>query len=423
MRPHQLTRRRLFQIAAAIMGGYVLQGCTASSLLPTTRTDGKKRAEEICQRGEGSQAQSSEEEKEKFDIDETGLCLSGGGYRAMLFHVGSLWRLYESGLLAECTRITSVSGGSITAAVLGLTWNKLNVTNPDVPRFVEHVVAPIRGLAEETIDRPSVLKGLFLPGSVSGYLEDYYNKYLFRGATLQNLPDSPRFFILATNVQSGALFRFSKLYISDYRVGVIPDPMLPIAKAVAASASFPPVLSPTMLYFNEKDVHACKWSGEDLHRPPYTTEVELTDGGVYDNMGLEPLKRFKRILVSDGGGKTQAEEDPDNNWAGHAYRVLDLIDDQNRSRRKIQIIEEAKAKERTVAYWSTRTKLAEYNTSHQAMLPQQLRDQLASVHTRLKETPKAIQEGLINWGYLACDVNLRRFIDQNLPQPGSLPYS
>jgi NTE family protein len=28
-----------------------------------------------------------------------GLCLSGGGYRAMLFHTGSVWRLYEAGLL------------------------------------------------------------------------------------------------------------------------------------------------------------------------------------------------------------------------------------------------------------------------------------------------------------------------------------
>ncbi len=249
----------------------------------------------MCQRAQPSQAQLSKEEKEQFDIDETGLCLSGGGYRAMLFHVGSLWRLYESGLLAECRRITSVYGGSVTAAVLGLAWNKLNVTNPDVPRFVEQVVTPIRGLAGATIDRSAVLKGVFFHGSVSGYLEEHYNKYLFRGATLQDLPDTPRFFLLATNVQSGALFKFSELYMSDYRVGVIPDPMLPIAKAVAASSSFPPVLSPTMLHFNEKDVRSCRWAGENLHRPPYTTVVELTDGGVYDNMGLEPLKRLNEF--------------------------------------------------------------------------------------------------------------------------------
>src|ERR1035437_6460162 len=48
-----------------------------------------------------------------------GLCLSGGGYRAMLFHLGALWRLNELGYLPKLNRISSVSGGSITAGVLG----------------------------------------------------------------------------------------------------------------------------------------------------------------------------------------------------------------------------------------------------------------------------------------------------------------
>ena len=50
------------------------------------------------------------------------LCLSGGGYRAMLFHLGALWRLNEWGYLPRLARISSVSGGSITAGVLGLKW-------------------------------------------------------------------------------------------------------------------------------------------------------------------------------------------------------------------------------------------------------------------------------------------------------------
>lgn len=43
------------------------------------------------------------------------LALSGGGYRAMLFHVGALWRLNELGELGRLTHISSVSGGSIAA--------------------------------------------------------------------------------------------------------------------------------------------------------------------------------------------------------------------------------------------------------------------------------------------------------------------
>ena len=98
----------------------------------------------------------------------TALCLSGGGYRAMLFHLGSLWRLYDAGRLSTVDRISSVSGGSITAAVLGMNWMKLSF-DPAVAQsdFVANVVAPIRALAGKTIDVKSVLLGLVTPGRIS----------------------------------------------------------------------------------------------------------------------------------------------------------------------------------------------------------------------------------------------------------------
>jgi len=46
------------------------------------------------------------------------LCLSGGGYRAMIFHLGTLLSLNELGFLKKLARVSSVSGGSITAGVL-----------------------------------------------------------------------------------------------------------------------------------------------------------------------------------------------------------------------------------------------------------------------------------------------------------------
>jgi NTE family protein len=48
------------------------------------------------------------------------LCLSGRRYFAMVFHIGVHWRLYEIGLLQNIKRISSVSGGSITAGQLAL---------------------------------------------------------------------------------------------------------------------------------------------------------------------------------------------------------------------------------------------------------------------------------------------------------------
>src|SRR5947209_18885230 len=53
-----------------------------------------------------------------------GLCLSGGGFRAMLFHVGSLWRLSEAGYLPRLARVSSVAGGSSPAGVLAANWSR-----------------------------------------------------------------------------------------------------------------------------------------------------------------------------------------------------------------------------------------------------------------------------------------------------------
>lgn len=50
------------------------------------------------------------------------LCLSGGGFRAMLFHLGAIRRLAHEGWLGDVQRIDSVSGGSILAAHLALNW-------------------------------------------------------------------------------------------------------------------------------------------------------------------------------------------------------------------------------------------------------------------------------------------------------------
>jgi NTE family protein len=176
------------------------------------------------------------------------LCLSGGGYRAMLFHVGPLWRLNELGRLSRLDRVSSVSGGSITAGVLADRWSQLAFDATGVAqRFEQAVVAPVRKLAGKTVDIQAVLEGIFLPGSVAGFVARRYDHELFGGATLQSLPDRPHFVFNATNLQSGVLWRFSKPYMWDYRVGKIPEPHEKLAVAVAASSAFPPFLSsPTM---------------------------------------------------------------------------------------------------------------------------------------------------------------------------------
>src|SRR5262249_24175367 len=170
--------------------------------------------------------------------DDIGLALSGGGYRAMVFHVGALIRLNEVALLRKIRRISRVSGGSVTAGVLGMTWRDLTFEE-DIARNFDVVVERVREMAETTVDAGSIVTGILLPGSISNRVAKAYDKTLFRGAKLDDLPDdsepgNPRFVINATNIQTGALWRFSRNYMGDYRVGLIEQPDVLLAVAVAA---------------------------------------------------------------------------------------------------------------------------------------------------------------------------------------------
>lgn len=354
------------------------------------------------------------------------LCLSGGGYRAMLFHLGCLWRLNELGMIANLARISSVSGGSITAAVLGMHWQELGPKpGAESSDFERLMVEPLRHTASTTIDEGAILGGVFLPGSVSDHVARKYEELLFNGKTLQDLPDQPRFVINATNVQSGVLMRFSKPYIRDYRVGQILNPKLPLARAVAASSAFPPVLSPCEIKVADfgmkfEDGNA----GEDLNFPPYTTDLVLSDGGVYDNLGLETAwKRYDTVLVSDGGGHYSPEPAPHHDWARHSYRILNVIDSQVRSLRTRQIIELLKQGARKGAFWGIRQNIQTYFADYPFPCPFGRTTKLAQTPTRLAKMEDPLQESLINWGYAICDASLRCFFDKSLPMPTALPYS
>ena len=121
------------------------------------------------------------------------LCLSGGGYRAMLFYLGALWKLNEIGYLKKMARVSSVSGGSITAAMLGIKWGRLGFDVAGIAaNFVAEVVSPIRALAGKTIDEGSVIGGIFTPGSIADKVAEAYRKHLFGSATLQDLRPIPR---------------------------------------------------------------------------------------------------------------------------------------------------------------------------------------------------------------------------------------
>jgi NTE family protein len=375
----------------------------------------------------------TKDEEPQVPVTGIALCLSGGGYRAMLFHAGALIRLNEAALLPKLTRISSVSGGSITAGALALVWRKFSF-EAGVAINLQVFVSKIQAMANQTIDVGAIIGGIFLPGEISERVARAYDDLLFNGSTLQDLPDDskgegPRFVINATNVQTAALWRFSKPFMGDYRVGLIGNPTTRLAVAVAASSAFPPLLSPLTLDITQPVVQTL---GADLNKPPYTSQAVLSDGGVYDNLGLETaIKRYRTILVSDAGQKIAAEENPASDWPRHSLRILDTIDNQVRSLRKRHLIEAYTRGDHSGCYWGIRTHFSDYNLANDTLgCLQRDPSPLADMPTRLEKVPEPLQYKLMNWGYAICDAALRRHFDQDtqvefqisIKEPAGFPF-
>ena len=355
------------------------------------------------------------------------LCLSGGGFRAMLFHAGSLWRLNEAGYLPRIARISSVSAGSITAATLGLAWDDLNFDSMQrSSAFEERVVAPLRALACHTIDVRSVLRGLALRGSVSDRVTAEYAKHLFGEATLQDLPDdrkngNPRFVINATNLSTGSLWRFTRRYMADDRFGRVSDPRTSLATAVAASSAFPPVLSPLRLDIDPDDVRPTP--GADLFDELRGTPPTLADGGIYDDLGLETVwKDYKTVLVSNGGGQLGPDAKPKGDWLRSGIRVVNVIENQVRTMRKQHLIDSYLDGRREGAFWTIRGDIADYPAPGSLAASIKVTGVLAAIPTRLAKIAARRQEQLINWGYAITDAAMRSYVDPTMSEPVSFPY-
>ena len=377
------------------------------------------------------------------------IALSGGGYRAMLFHVGTLWRLHELGLLAQASRISSVSAGSITAGVLALQWDRIQADRvagptpgpggrmPDMRCFRTLVAEPLMHLAGHTIDLPAALAGSFVPSAAARDLESTYKRALFGDARLAQMPVVPAFIINATNLQSGAVWSFRRDLMGDTLLGYTPSGRVHVAEAVTASTAFPPFLSP--LLFVPRDTEWQETRAADagsstdgsLRRRKgsrlsqdeldlFREEVPLVDGGVADNLGIEAVWDSPgALLISDGGGDTLPVARPATNRIAQTIRVLELVSDEPSELRAYTFIELQRLRDRTAnlagrsvaydrdgAYWD----IGELPHIHKQYCPSpvdaKMIESLWNIETRLEALPEIEQKRLINWGYHAADYAL-----------------
>jgi predicted acylesterase/phospholipase RssA len=256
-----------------------------------------------------------------------GLTLSGGGFRATLFHLGVVRLLRDGGLLRKVRRIGAVSGGSVLAAHLVLNWDRYTGSIEEFEAAANEVIdfteKDIRGrvVRRWILAWLLVLPRLFTPRrwTFTNLLQGYYAR-LYRNATLADLRppegvDRPQPFFYCTSLSTGVVCSFGRsgfMWDSQDEEHAIIAPGTPVALAVAASSAFPPLFPPIEI---SNEMLSC--DVKEFPHPQY-----ITDGGVYDNLGIDRMmwyhgiaKDLDRFIISDAEGNFD--------WTlGHKYTFI-----------------------------------------------------------------------------------------------------
>ena len=281
-----------------------------------------------------------------------GLALSGGGSRAIAYHLGCLRALRTAGILGEVRVVSGVSGGAVLSALYAY-------RDESFEAFEEEVIALLRrgllgSIAKRLLWPPNALRAVAtaltagvaakatqgasivvsalssfkqssraqphawyevlrppLPRwfSRSDAFHDALRRHLFGDLSITAPRRNDVDVVLnATELQTGTAFRFGSRASSNWRFGRVKDNSVTVAEAVAASAAYP-VFLPAF----HRSYSFVKRDGAVL-----CERVILTDGGVFDNLGVSCLE--------SGRGETEHVYDCDalvcchagmGQWPGH----------------------------------------------------------------------------------------------------------
>lgn len=342
-----------------------------------------------------------------------GLALSGGGFRAMLFHLGAVVRLNELRLLGRLDEVAGVSGGAIVAGRLAAVWPDLRFRVGVATNLWELLAAPLLDFAGRRIDVSAATRALVPGVSAAGRVEAAYRESIVGARTLGHLPERPAFRFLAVHLASGAPWVFDRDGARSRPIGRLADPRIPLARAMAASSAYPPFLAPLVLHL-------------DPARLEFPMLVEpravLADGGVYDNLGLHPIwDRCRTVLSSDAGGVLPTLSRTSGFWLRQLIRTMAIHADRSRSLQRHAAVEAFRNGVKAGTLWRTDADLSAYPAQAAFAVHPSWPRFLAAIRTRMDRFSVLERCHLVNWGYLVADVALRSHVVSARP-PRSLPF-
>jgi len=277
------------------------------------------------------------------------LALSGGGVRAMVFHLGALRLLAERGAMERISRISTVSGGSL---LVGLMLRETAMKWPSSDQFIAEVYPSLRQkLCEESLQW----------GAARQLLRPWNWRYLLSRAnllalalqhewgitsSLSSVQSMPEWSINGTTAENGKRFRFKHDSLGDYTLGYAAPREYPLANALAISAAFPGGFGPLALdatkFAWRKRIAWNSSAGQEEPVDIGYKKLHLYDGGVYDNLGLEPFfdagKGIPKhsgeiIVVSDAGAPLKTGFSLFALNPARFKRVADIMSNQSRALR------------------------------------------------------------------------------------------
>jgi NTE family protein len=337
----------------------------------------------------------------------TALCLSGGGYRAVLFNAGAVLRLAEAGLLGSVTRICGVSGGAIVAALVAAHWVRLSAEGFAPAAVRRELIEPLRALTSRTLDGRSVVGGLLFPRSLSEWIAHNFDRDLYRGVQFGDLQPVPRLSIGASQLNAGRRVVFGNEARNRADTISIGDPSYPLTDAVCASIAMPPAFP--ALRVTESDL-----DGE-------ARGMQLADGMLCDPLALADAHDCRTLWVSDGGGALVEASSIDGK-IDQTARAMEILQDALRLSPKHALLSGFQAGRHAGAYWSLRADTSDYPAQTCLVCPPARAAELAALPTRFAAMNEDLQERLVNWGYAICDIALRSWFDDTLPCPEAFPY-
>lgn len=283
-----------------------------------------------------------------------GLAFSGGGVRAAAFHAGVMRYLAEKDLLQDVVHISSVSGGSL---FVGMVFRIADYRWPSSHAYLNDILPRFREtLTKQSLQYSAAARLLLNPlnwrfllsraNVVAQAIEVLWDVT----KPLSAIGASPVWSINCTTGETGRRFRFKGVTMGDYELGYANVDDFSLAKAMAISAAFPGGIGPLTVKSEKFDWKKRKQWGIGKPEPyklPYD-RLHLYDGGLYDNLGIEPMFDVGRqelknddtlcsdityLLVSDGGAPLARQTLPHPLNPFRFKRIADIALDQSRALR------------------------------------------------------------------------------------------